>query len=446
VSGYYEWRMREPSANAREDGELARRIHHIFHEHRQVYGSPRVHAELRAQGVHCSKQRVARLMREMELAAKRHRHKPVGTTRTRAAPVAPNLLNREFEAEAPNSKWVSDTTFVWTTEGWLYVAVILDLFSRLVVGWAMSPHNDEQLVRQALEMALARRCPPKERLCCKNAGGMVNSAAFKKSRGVPFMNQQSPFKWRHFEAEIILLCVRWYLRYSLSYRDLEEMMAERGLAVDHSTIYRWVQRYAPELEQRSRPHLKATNDSWRVDETSIKIKGTWMYLYRAVDSDGNTLEFLLSPTRDAEAAKCFFVKALHAPTGSAPHIHPIEEPVEEPTAADPNTTPLAPRVINVEKNAAYPKAIADLKALGALPQAVELRQVKYLNNIVEQDHRFIKRRVKPGLGFFSFETAWYTLQGYEVMNMVRKGQMRAVEKGDIMGQVAFMANLFGVAV
>ncbi len=107
------------------------------------------------------------------------------------------------------------------------------------------------------------------------------------------------------EAEIILLCVRWYLRYSLSYRDLEEMMRERGLQVHHTTIYRWVQRYAPELQKRCRPHLKATNDSRRVDETYIKIKGTWTYLYRAVDSEGTTLEFLLSPTRDAEAAKRF---------------------------------------------------------------------------------------------------------------------------------------------
>jgi transposase-like protein len=102
------------------------------------------------------------------------------------------------------------------------------------------------------------------------------------------MKQPNPFKWRHFEAEIILLCVRWYLRYSLSYRDLEEMMRERGLQVDHTTIYRWVQRYAPELDKRCRPHLKACNDSWKVDETYIKIRKTWMYLYRAVDSQGNT--------------------------------------------------------------------------------------------------------------------------------------------------------------
>src|SRR2546430_11955504 len=253
---------------------------------------------------------------------------------------------------------------------------------------------------------------------------MVNSAAFKKSRGVPFMNQQSPFKWRHFEAEIILLCVRWYLRYSLSYRDLEEMMAERGLAVDHTTIYRWVQRYAPELEQRSRPHLKATNDSWRVDETYIKIKGTWTYLYRAVDSEGNTLEFLLSPTRDAEAAKRFLIKALHFSTSSASQVSASEEPATDSFKQEAQkVSKPAPRVINVDKNAAYPKAIADLKAAGVLPQSVELRQVKYLNNLVEQDHRFIKRLVKPGLGFFSLESAERTLHGYEAMHMIRKGQM-----------------------
>src|SRR5258708_23083261 len=126
------------------------------------------------------------------------------------------------------------------------------------------------------------------------------------------MAEQHPFKWRHFEAEIILVYVRWYLRYALSYRDLEELMLERGVQVDHTTIYRWVQRYAPELEKRCRPHLKGATDSWRVDETYVKIKGVWMYLYRAVDSQGNTLEFLLSVTRDAQAAKRFFTKALAA--------------------------------------------------------------------------------------------------------------------------------------
>ncbi|GHO63666.1 IS6 family transposase [Ktedonobacter sp. SOSP1-52] len=209
------------------------------------------------------------------------------------------------------------------------------------------------------------------------------------------------------EAEIILLCVRWYLRYSLSYRDLEEIMGERGLHVDHTTIYRWVQRYAPELEKRCRPHLKMTTDSWHVDEPYVKIKGVWMYLYRAVDSQGNTLEFFLSAARDSQAAKRFLRKALNSS----------------------HTVSL--RVITVEKNAAYPKALQEMKASEPGLASCELRQSKYLNNLIEQDHRFLKRLVKPGLGFFSFETAWRTLQGYEVMHMFRKRQVRGVSEEDV---------------
>jgi transposase, IS6 family len=224
------------------------------------------------------------------------------------------------------------------------------------------------------------------------------------------------------------------------------MMLERGLHVDHTTIYRWVQRDATELDKGCRPQLKACNDSWKVDETCIKVKKVWMYLYRAVDSEDHTLELLLSPTRDAEAAKRFFVKALHSTACSAPQAHPVKEQVAQPTAvADSNTTKSAPRVINVDKNAAYPKAMADLKASGVLPQQVELRQVNYLNTLVEQDHRFIKGLVKPGLGFFSLETAGRTLQGDEVINMIGKGQGRRVGKADITGQISFIASLFGVA-
>jgi transposase, IS6 family len=228
----------------------------------------------------------------------------------------------------------------------------------------------------------------------------------------------SPFKWRHFEGQIILLCVRWYLRYCLSYRDLEEMMVERGLKVDHTTIYRWVQQYAPELEKRCKPHLKQTSDSWRVDETYIKVKGEWLYLYRAVDSAGNTLEFLLSEHRDAQAAKRFLARALDASHTSTP------------------------RVINVDRNPAYPKAVDELKAEGQLPQGCQLRPVKYLNNLIEQDHRFIKRLVKAGLGFCSFPTAWRTLRGYETMQMIRKGQ---VQVGGIQAQVKFINSLLGLA-
>ena len=259
------------------------------------------------------------------------------------------------------------------------------------------------------------------------------------------MKNQSLFKWRHFQSEIIVLCVRWYLRYSLSYRDLEEMMVERGLQVDHTTIYRWVQHYAPELEKRCRPHLKACNDSWKVDETYIKVKKQWVYLYRAVDSDGNTLEFLLSPTRDADAAQSFFCKALQSSARSASPACTSQEYSVQPATLTVPPVKSAPRVINVDKNAAYPKAIADLKATGILPEHVELRQVKYLNNLIEQDHRFIKRLTKPGMGFFSFETAWQTLQGFEVMNMIRKGQVQGVDKGDVRGQIVLVARLFEAA-
>ena len=201
------------------------------------------------------------------------------------------------------------------------------------------------------------------------------------------MSKSNPFKWRHYEPEIILLCVRWYLTYPISYRQVAEMVNERGLDVHHTTIFRWVQQYAPELEKRCRPHLCPTNDSWRVDETYVKIKGKDRYLYRAVDSTGRTLDFLLAAKRDAQAAKRFLCKALNA-------VHTQE-----------------PRVINVDKNAAYPKAMNELKKKKELFKEVELRQNKYLNNRVEQDHRFIKRLVKPGMGFGSFNTARRTIKG-----------------------------------
>jgi len=229
-----------------------------------------------------------------------------------------------------------------------------------------------------------------------------------------------PFKWRHYESEIILTCVRWYLRYALSYRDLEEMMAERGLSVDHSTIFRCVQRYAPELNERCRPHLKQTNDSWRVDETYVKVRGKWMYLYRAVDSSGQTLDFLLNETRSTRAAKRFFRKVLGRSNVNAP------------------------RVINVDKNPAYIGAVGDLKREGLLPDHCKRRPSQYMNNNAEQDHRFMKRLIRPGLGFGSWPAAWRTIQGYETMHMIRKGQIVGIEKGDIQGQNQFIADLFGL--
>jgi len=235
------------------------------------------------------------------------------------------------------------------------------------------------------------------------------------------MSKFNPFKWRHYEAEIILRCVRWYLSYPLSYRQVAEMVNERGLEVHHTTVFRWVQEYSPEIDKRCRPHLRPTNDSWRVDETYIKIKGKPKYLYRAVDSAGNTLDFLLTAKRDAAAAKRFFRRTLKA-------VHTQ-----------------IPRVINVDKNAAYPKAIDELKADKELSQKVKLRQRKYLNNIVEHDHRGIKRLIKPGMGFGSFNTARRTIRGYEIMNMMRKGQIQGLVKGAVTDRVKFIAEIFGVA-
>ena len=165
-------------------------------------------------------------------------------------------------------------------------------------------------------------------------------------------------------------------------------------------------------------HARSSNGSWRVDETYVKVKGRWTYLYRAVDSRGQTIDFLLSAKRDAEAAKRFFRKAL----------------------AQPHT--VNPRTIMVDKNAAYPKAASEMKRDGELWRRSRLRQVKYLNNIVEQDHRRIKRLIDPGLGFGSLWTARRTLAGYEAMAMIRKGQVRNIGGSDINAQAAFIADLF----
>ncbi len=199
-------------------------------------------------------------------------------------------------------------------------------------------------------------------------------------------------------------------------------MMERGLSVDHTTIYRWVMTYAPQIEQKARKYLKSTNDSWRVDETYIKVKGKWKYLYRLLDSNGNTLDFMLSAKRDHQAAKRFLKKVLKGRHNKQP------------------------RVINVDQNAAYPIAVEELKQERLLSNDCELRQKKYLNNIIEQDHRFPKKLAKYKSYFQFFNTAWRTLRGYEIMNAIRKGQVENINKGDILGQRDFVHSLFGITV
>ena len=210
------------------------------------------------------------------------------------------------------------------------------------------------------------------------------------------MKKENLFKWKHYQPNIILLTVSWYLRYNLSFRDLVEMMEERGLFLAHTIIMRWVHQYGPEFDKRIRRHLKQTNNSWRVDETYIKVKGQWMYLYRAVDSEGNTIDFYLSKSRNHKAAKRFFKKALRS-------FHVSK-----------------PRIITVDKNPVYPIAIEQLKKEKRIPTGTKIRRIKYLNNIVEQDHRFIKKRIRSMLGFTSYKTSASILSGVEAMHMVKK--------------------------
>lgn len=204
------------------------------------------------------------------------------------------------------------------------------------------------------------------------------------------------FKGHRFEQDIILTSVRWYLAYPLSYRNLEEMMTERGVEVDHSSVFRWVQKFTPQLEAAFRNGKKRpVGKSWRLDETYIKIKGQWKYLYRAVDKEGQTIDFLLTTHRDKKAALRFLQKAMRQ--------HGL------------------PDTVTIDKSGANTAAIEALKE--DTSHAIEIRQNKYLNNLVEQDDRAVKRIVKPLLGFKTFNSARRTLCGIELMHMIKKGQM-----------------------
>jgi transposase-like protein len=207
------------------------------------------------------------------------------------------------------------------------------------------------------------------------------------------------FKGRHHKQGIILQCVRWYVAYSLSYRDLEELMQERGYAVDHSSIHRWVVYFAPRIEKAFRKNKKRVGHRWRLDETYIKIKGEWKYLYRAVDKQGDTVDFLLTAHHDKKAPRRFLNKAIGS---NGKHS-----------------------LINIDTSGANVAAIKQYNT--DENKRVKLRLCKYLNNIVEQvvrhsDHRFIKRIIRPMLGFKSFRSARATLAGIELWRMLKKNQ------------------------
>jgi IS6 family transposase len=224
------------------------------------------------------------------------------------------------------------------------------------------------------------------------------------------LSRSALFRGRHFRDEIIVLCLRWYLRYPLSYRNLQEMMAERGLKLDHSTTARWVLLCAPVLNERIRLEMRWPNRSWLVDETYVGVAGTWTYLNRAIDSAGNTIDILLSPKRDLTAAKAFLQSAtLQVDAGR-------------------------PRVIHVDGHPAYPGAIEELKRSGELGRNCRCRRAPYLNSILEHDHRFVKKRTIRSQWFRSVDGALRTIAGYEAMNIVRKGQIRWLPKADLLAK------------
>jgi putative transposase len=208
------------------------------------------------------------------------------------------------------------------------------------------------------------------------------------------------FKGAHFPQDIILMGVRWYLAYPLSYHHVEELLEERGVPIDHATIQRWVVKYSPQLEEAFHRRKRPVWVSWRMDETYIKVKGQWYYLYRAVDKTGQTIDFLLTEQRDEQAAKRFLTKAIRR--------HGV------------------PEKITIDGSAANEAAIKSYNEEHGT--AIAIRKIKYLNNIVEQDHRGVKRVTRPMLGFKAFGAAQDTLVGIELMHMIRKKQM-LVEAG-----------------
>jgi transposase-like protein len=223
------------------------------------------------------------------------------------------------------------------------------------------------------------------------------------------------FKWKHYQSEIIILCVRWYLKYPLSYRNLQEMMEERRLSLNHTTIYRWVTEYSPILNRGLRQHLRKSSDSWRMDETYLKINGKWMYLYRAIDQHGDTIDFWLSKSRNRKSAKKFFRKAMRSPHNSNP------------------------RVITTDKYAATFATIKNEIKLKRFHSKTKHRSSKYMNNIIEQDHRHIKRITNNMLGFKHFKSACSTIQGIEAMHMIRKGQANTKS---VLEEVALVNAIF----
>jgi transposase, IS6 family len=228
------------------------------------------------------------------------------------------------------------------------------------------------------------------------------------------------FRKRKFEPAVILTCVRWYLRFSLSLRDVQELIAERALVVDHTTIWRWTQTYGPEVYRRLRGAVKRKSSTWHMDETFVRIAGRWTYLFRAVDSHGDTVDFYLSEARDREAAKTFLKKAL----------------------ANPDNRP--PQVLCRDGLRSYVAAVRELRAEGQVGPHCRQRSRRYCNNRIESDHRHIKRRLRAMQGPRTRVTGWAVIQGIEAVQMIRKGQALGISQHNLYGQAWLFKALFGI--
>ena len=218
------------------------------------------------------------------------------------------------------------------------------------------------------------------------------------------------FKGCHFPSEVILETIRYYLAYKLSYREIEEIQSERGVNVDHATINRWVIKFAPVLEHKARSKKKPVSTSWRMDETYVKVKGDWLYYYRAVDKFGNVIDYYLSSNRDEAAAKAFLNKAIAQ--------HGLPEKV----------------VIDGSKSnyAAIDAMNIQLWLTGIfMLSLIEILDIKYLNNIVEQSHRWVKQKTRQALCWKSLEGATASLHGRELWTMLKRGQI------EIVGETAY---------
>jgi len=232
----------------------------------------------------------------------------------------------------------------------------------------------------------------------------------------PFGPVEALFKGRHFDGQIIVLCVSWYTSFKLSLRDLVIMMADRGITLTHTTILRWGQHYLPEFEKRWSRYDRTVGGSWRMDETYLKVRGSWVYLYRAVDKAGRTVDFFLSRNRDVTAAKTFLRNAMK--------------------------NRRTPTKITLDAYAASHRAVREMKETGELPRRVKVRSSQYLNNLVEQDHRRIKQRIRPMLGFKRFDHAAITISGIELAEKIKKGQFQI---GKLRNRKATMSEQWSAA-